>query len=114
MPSTGLCPLFLRLLIFVEWSVSLALGDNTNNNRRRCIETWINFYTINVPKDDTMIDNERSLNFQEFYVRDGRINNSNSYFNTKDYNDITDLFLNLPPMSKMYNLINMQNIYNHQ
>ena len=102
---------FSRLPIFER---SVPLEDNNNTRKRKRVGTPIDFHTIKVPKDDTMIDDERFFNLNEVYVRDERINNCDSYFNIDDDNEIMDLFLNLPPMTEMHNPINMQDIHNHQ
>ena len=88
------------------------MGDSTN--KRKQTITPINFHTIKVPKDNTLIDDERFFNLQELYVIDERVNMSDNYFTIDDDNEIMDLFLNLPPMGKMHNPINIQNIHNHQ
>ena len=63
-----------------------------------------------------MIDDEAFLTLEELYVKDDRINNNNShaYFRINKDEDMMDLFLNLPPMGKIHNPIQMQNISNHQ
>ena len=63
---------FLRLSIMEH---SVAVEDNImNNNKRKRVGTPINFHTIKVPKDDTLIDDERFFNAEETYVKDNRIN----------------------------------------
>ena len=51
----------------MDWSV--AVGDN--NNQRK--GTPINFHTIKVPHDNTLIDNERFFTVEEMYVKDERL-----------------------------------------
>ena len=53
-----------------------AVGDSNNNNKRKRMGTPIDFHTIKVPKDETLIDDERFFSLQELYVRDNRINSS--------------------------------------
>ena len=91
-----------------------AVGDSNDNNKRKRMGTPIDFHTIKVPKDETLIDDERFFNLQELYVRDNRINSSEDYCSFNEDNELMDLFLNLPPMAEMQNPINMQNISNHQ
>lgn len=59
---------------------SAAGGDNINDNKCNHKDTLINFHTIKVPKDDTIIEDETFFNVQELSVKDNRINNSGSYF----------------------------------
>ena len=44
---------FTQLPIFER---SVPVGDNTDNNKRKRTGNPINFHTIKVPKDDTLID----------------------------------------------------------
>ena len=91
---------------------SVAVGDNNNRNRR--IGTPVNFHTIKVPRDDTLIDDDRFFNVEEMYVIDERLHKEDLYLNIEEDNDILDLFLNLPPTLEISNPINMQEIANHQ
>ena len=95
---------------------SIAVEDsNNNNNKRKRIGTPMDFHTIKVPKDDTMIDDEAFFTLEELFVKDERINNnSNAYFNIDEDQEIMDLFLNLPLVGEMQNPIEIQNIFNHQ
>ena len=42
--------------LLFKWSV--AVGNDINNNKQKYNGTPIDFHTIKVPKDDTMIDDE--------------------------------------------------------
>ena len=82
----------------------VAVGDsNNNNNKRKRMGTSIDFHTIKVPNDETLIDDKRFFNLQELYVKDNRINNSDNYFSFDEDNRMMDLFLNLLPMGEMHN-----------
>lgn len=89
-------------------------GDSNNNKKRKRNVTPIDFHTIKVLKDDTLIDNEHFFNLEVMCVKNDRINISNNYCHIDEDNDMMDLFLNLLPIGKMHNPINMQNICNHQ
>ena len=96
---------------------SIPVENNPNNskNKRTRIGTPMDFHTIKVPKDDTMINDESFFTLDELFVNDERINcNSNAYFNIDEDQEIMDLFLNLPFEGEMQNPINIQNIANHQ
>ena len=98
---------FLRLP-FMDKSV--AFGDN--NNQRK--GTPINFHTIKVIHDDTLIDDERFFTVEEMYVKDERLHQDELYFSVEEEDEVMDLFLNLPSLTEMQNPINMQEIANHQ
>ena len=64
------------------------------NNGRKRKGTLIDFNSLNVPKDDIVIDDE--------------------VFTTIDEdNELIDCLLNLPQLDYMENPINMTNIFNH-
>jgi len=74
-----------------------AVGNNyknINNNSKRT-GTPIDFNTIEVPKDEFIIDDEAFISIDED-------------------NDLMECLLNLPPLQEMQNPISMQNIRNHQ
>ena len=93
---------------------SATVGDSNINNKNKQTGTPIDFHTIKVPKDDTLIDDERFFNMVEMFVKDERLHKEELYFNIEEDNEILDLFLNLPPTAEMHNPINIQNIANHQ
>ena len=101
-------------LLIIEQSVVVG-NSNINNKRKRTVKP-LDFHTIKVPKDNTIIDDEALFTLEEICVKDARIDNNNSgvYFHIDKDKDIMDLFLNLPPMDEMHNPIQMQNINNHQ
>ena len=76
---------------------SIAVGDN--NNRRK--GTPINFHTIKVPRDDTLIDDESFFNVEEMYVKDERLHQDEHYFSVEEEEEIMDLFLNIPTLTEM-------------
>ena len=99
---------FLRLPIMDR---SVAVGDN--NNQRKGTQP-INFHTIKVPRDDTLIDDEHFFTVEEMYVKEKCLHKDELYFSAKDEEEIMDLFLNLPLLTEMQNPINIQQIANHQ
>ena len=68
---------FSRLSI-IEKSVPMGDSINDINNKCKRNRTHIDFPTIKVPKDYTMIDDKWFFNLEELYVRDEQINNSNN------------------------------------
>ena len=81
----------------------VAVGDN--NNRRK--GTPIIFHTIKVPRNDTLIDDERFFTVEEMYVKNERLHHDKLYFSVEEEDKVMDLFLNLPPLTEMQNPINM-------
>ena len=65
-------------LPIMDWS--FAVGDN--NNRRK--GTPINFHTIKVPHDDTLIDDERFFTVEEMYVKDEQLHQDELYFSVEE------------------------------
>ena len=59
---------------------SIAVG---NNNKRRK-GTPINFHSIKVPRDDTLIDDERFFTVEEMYVKDDQLHQDELYFSIKE------------------------------
>ena len=86
---------FLQLPI-MDWSV--AVGDNNNNKRKG---TPVNFHTIKVPQDDTLIDDEQFFNVEEMFVKDKWLHKDELYFNVEEEEEIMDLFLNLPQLAEI-------------
>ena len=68
---------------------------------KKVLVKQIDFYTIRVPKDDTLIDDECFFNVEEMFVKDKRLHKRDLYFNVEEEEEIMDLFLNLPPTSEM-------------
>ena len=92
---------------------SVAVGGGNINNKNKRTGTPIDFHTIKVSKDDTLIDDKRFFNMTETFVKDKQLHKERLYFNVEEDNKIKDLFLNLLPTAEIHNLINMQNIANH-
>ena len=85
---------FLRLPVMDQ---SVAVRDN--NNQRK--GTLINFHTIKVPRDNTLIDDECFFTVEEMYIKDKRLHKDELYFSVEEEEEIMDLFLNLPPIAEM-------------
>ena len=93
---------------------SVAVGDDNINDKTKRTETKVNFLTIKVPRDNTLIDDEQFFNVEEKFVKDEQLHKNELYFNVKEDDEIVDLFLNLPPKLEMQNPFNMQHVANHQ
>ena len=52
---------------------SVTVGDSNINNKNKRTGTPIDFHTIKVPKDDTLIDDERLFCMVEIFVKDERL-----------------------------------------
>lgn len=71
--------------------VQSVIMENNNNNSK-CNGTPIDFHTVKVPKKNTTIDNKTFFNMGVLFIKDNRINNSESYSFIDEHNKIMDLF----------------------